>query len=574
MTSDAQAIRVDQARMLKQRVIGSCIFVQAIVIYIAAMLWFGGSKIDTLIWIFPTTFMVLATYAYARLKSPAGINRENVGSYLKGHVIICSITGMLWGGFAIYHLDWAAQYSLFVSCTIVATITIGGMLPGATYRPGFIGLSTFMIVPFGLYVLATGHGPLRVVGFGLLILYAFGLMTSARAQQNTHIGISAKRERELSAKIAAQSKIIQRANDEKTRFLAATSHDLSQPLHAQGFFIQALRNILSTQAQNELLDKVEASWRSQESLLQGLVDITRLDSGVIIPKLTYVDIKAELTIMAGEFSELTKAKSIQFTNHFETATIYTDTALLARILRNILSNAVKFTPKNGHINFTSRLNGDRVEITIKDSGSGVALADQRRIFDEYVQLENTHLVQKKGLGLGLSIVQRLVALLNIDMEFQSTLDQGTKYVFTIPLHNQQAISPSNPRPLETNFHTSPLIILVDDEQTIRESMSTLMTSWGCQIICAASGKEAIDLLSKTAEIPVLLIVDKRLANGENGNDVIDKLREEVNETTPAILITGDLKGFGDAQPSADVQLMLKPVNPDQIKQVIADIIML
>ena len=413
---------------------------------------------------------------------------------------------------------------------------------------------------------------MRMVGVGILIFYAFGLLTSARAQQNTRTGISAQRERELSAKITAQHKIIKHAHDEKTRFLAATSHDLSQPLHAQGYFIEALRKALRTSKQHTLLDKIEISWRAQRHLLQGLVDITRLESGVIIPKFSPLDIKEEMQNLATEFSEVAIAKSITLNLRLEPATIYTDAVLLARILRNVLANAFKFTPEGGQIDFTAKQNGNTAKIIIKDTGLGVDMTDHERIFDEYVQLGNTHRDREKGIGLGLSIVQRLVTLLNIDMQFQSILGKGTQFTFTLPLHDEEhAPQVKKPQPTDT-FTGSPLVVLVDDEKAIRESMSGLLTDWGCQLICAASGSEAIELLSETSEIPALLIVDKRLANKENGNNVIRALREEVNEITPAILITGDLNGFDGLKPAADIQLMVKPVEPREIKRAIADII--
>ncbi len=571
-TNENTEIRVAQAQMLKQRVVGSCIFVQAIIVYIAAMLWFGSSQINALIWIVPTTLMVIATYAYARIRAPSGITHDNIDSYLKGHIIVSSITGALWGALAIYLLDWHSEYTVFVSCTIVATISLGGMLPGATYRPGFIGLSTFMMVPFGIYAVVTGHGPLRLIGVGILIFYTFGLLTSSRAQQNTRTGISAQRERELSTKIAAQNEIIQRAHDEKTRFLAATSHDMSQPLHAQGYFLEALRKITNTSEQSTLLDKIEASWRAQGHLLQGLVDITRLDSGVIVPKLETVNVKTEMQNLIYEFSEVAKAKSITLTPQLESATVYTDPVLLSRVVRNILSNAIKFTPEGGHIELHAGQNGNMIEIMVRDDGAGIAAENHERIFDEYVQLENDHRNREKGLGLGLSIVQRLTTLMNIDLQFESYLGKGTQFTLALPIHNTAEIHPAKPEHNDNKFNTSPLIILVDDEKDIRESMSALLTDWGCQLICAASGTEAVALLSKTSEIPTLLIIDKRLAGGENGHDVIGALREEVNEITPALLVTGDLKGFDDIKPDADIQLMFKPVRPQDIKRTITDIV--
>lgn len=564
--------RVSQARLLKQRVIGSCIFVQSIILYVAAMLWFGGYREKAEIWLVITTFMVLVTYAYARLKSPQGIDETNVKSYLRGHVIVSCMTGAIWGAFAVYQLDWASEFTLFIACSIVATITIGGMLPGATYRPGFIALSTFMIIPLGVYVTISGHGPLRIVGVGLLIFYAFGLVSSARAQENTRVGISARRERELTTQIVSQNETIQKAHADKTRFLAATSHDLAQPLHAQGYFIQALRKALKSAEQIDLLDKIETSWRAQIQLLQGLGDITRLDTGAIIPKPHLVNPLADMQNLVAEFDQSIAAKSLRLNTDFAPIILHTDPVLLIRILRNILANAIKFTPENGQIDFIMKRNANHVEISIRDTGIGIPQNKHDAVFDEYVQLENHHRDREQGLGLGLSIVRRLTELLDIDMQFNSKPGKGTYIVLTLPNQATHSLSLMQTTTETSDFENAPLVILVDDEKAIRESMSTLLTNWGCKIMCASTGTEAIALLNETDDLPALLIVDKRLAHGENGITLIEKLREEVNETTPAILITGDLTGFDDLVSDPNIHLMTKPVEPQNIKAAIAKIL--
>ena len=564
-------LRVEQAKLLKQGVIKSCLIVQTVILYISAILLMAGQTLNVLVWFVPTTFMILVVYLYATFKAQNGITIGNVASYLKGHIFISCITGLVWGGCAAYILDGTSYFSLFVVCTIVTSITVGGMSPNSAYRPGYVGLATCCLVPFALYWLWTVQGPVRLVGIGLLFYYGLGMFVSAQAEINMRDVISARETNVLTEKLKAQNAAIKFAHDEKTRFLAATSHDLSQPLHAQGYFIQSLRKTLKDKAQMELLDKVEASWRNQSQLLQGIVDITRMDSGAIIAKPKNIDLNKEVSRILPEFDEAIKAKSINLTSDIESIGLYTDPVLLGRILRNLIANAIKFTPENGRIDVQSISAQEQVKIVISDTGIGIAKSEHERVFEEYIRL-NPHIYgDDKGLGLGLSIVRKLTNFLNIQLELDSDTGRGTSITLTVPIDNKASEPIDITQPINARLVTSPLIVLVDDEQHIREGMTALLTDWGCQVICASSGNQIINLISETLATPSLLIIDKRLANEESGIDLINRLREEVNETVPAILMTGDLTGFGDLKAEADIQLMTKPVDPNEIRRFIDNI---
>jgi len=406
----------------------------------------------------------------------------------------------------------------------------------------------------------------------LFLYFIVGLFTSTQAELNTRDGILAQQTQALTERLFEQNKIIQKANNDKTRFLAATSHDLSQPLHAQGFFIQSLKNALTTPQQRGLLEKIEASWRNQSELLAGLADITRIDSGAIIPKFKTVNLKAELEDICTEFGPAIKSKNLILTTKLEDVSVSTDPVLIARIARNILSNAIKFTPENGTITCRiEKLEPNNVQLTISDNGHGVPESEHKRIFEEYVQLDNLSRDPEKGLGLGLSIVRRLVKLLDLNYEFTSSPKMGTIFTLFLKLDT----SPLTVKPVESKpndkFVSRPLVILVDDEKSIRESMFTLLTEWGCQVISAGAGQQAIEALSNTLETPTLLIVDKRLAEGEDGLNLIHILREEINEDVPALLISGDISGFDELKTSDNIHFLTKPVNPKDIKRLLADI---
>jgi signal transduction histidine kinase/ActR/RegA family two-component response regulator len=569
-------IRIEQARQLKDRIVQSCMFVEMVILYIFIMLFLGGYQTDAYVWFFSASLMVAATFIYSKLMARSGITKENVNRYLIGHVVLSSLTGAIWGVLAMYFVDWDSAFSLFVASTIVCMVVLGGMMPGAAYRPGFIGLATFMLIPFAIYVVLFAQGSFRLAGFGILILYVFGMVSNLQAQRNSHDGMYARQLSDLNSKIRQQNEVIRKVNEEKTRFLAATSHDFSQPLHAQGYFIQSLGAMLKDEAQMALLEKIETSWRHQKRLLQGLVEINRLDSGTIIPKKRSIDLKSRMQDLVDEFEESAANKSIEFKTDISAVNVNTDPLLLSRIVQNLISNAIRYTPEGGLVSLVVSViisdDQEFAEIKVSDNGAGIPKDQHNRIFEEYVQIHETSPDQEIGMGLGLSIVKRLSELLDLDLSLESARDKGTRFTLTIPTDKNTI--PEETKTIKSQGNeaskAAPLIILVDDEKAIRQSMSVLLSDWGYQLITAEGPSEAIELLSGTDVTPALLIIDKRLANGQSGIDLIRDLREEVNQETPAILMSGDLKTKLEDIGEPINHFLSKPIEPDHIRRVIAE----
>ena len=569
---DLLDLRVEQATMLKTRAIASGLFVSFIIFNYTIILMVTSPSVDVMLWFAAAMAMVGATYLYAKKKAPEGITRDNVLSYLRGHVFISSLTGIVWGGFAVIHVDLASLASVFIVTLIVSGISLGGMLPGSAYRPGYIAISTFTLLPFAAQILTMARWPDSLMGFALLTYYAFGWITSRRGELDLRESILARHERERTAKIEAENQIIRRVNEEKSRFLAATSHDLSQPLHAQGYFIQSLREKLDDADQLNLLRKIEQTWRRQGDFLRGLIDMNRLDSGAVTPKPERIELKTEMEALAEEFMASAAEKKLTLTTNFSSIVCHADPVLLKRIIRNLVSNAVKYTPVGGSIFFGLEEKEDHATIIVRDNGPGIPRAEHERIFDEYTQLGET----SDGVGLGLSIVARLVALLGLDLQLVSDPGEGTEFTLKIMLGNDIPSIAAKPSTAVAKpnapFDIAPLIVLVDDETPIRESMSSLLTDWGCQLITSGNGAEALALLGETPEIPTLLIIDKCLEDTLDGLQLINLLREEVNEETPAILMSGNpvelqQHGFDD-----DIQYLRKPVDPEIIHQKISTLI--
>lgn len=563
-------IRLDQAALLRKRVRQSCITVECVILYFAGLFFFTASPLFTLYWLLASTGMVIVTYLYAILKAPDGITESNYQSYLRWHIVVSCMTGSVWALFACIYLDPTSVINMFVATNLIVSITLGGMLPSAEYRPSFLGLATCMLIPFAIYWIVTVEGPLRLVGAGVLVYYMFGLMMSARAEASTREGISGRKMVQLTELLAEQNKAIQKVSDEKTRFLAATSHDLSQPLHAQGFFIQSMRKTLSTSSQHDLLDKIEKTWRSQNRLLRGLLDISRLDSGSIVAKPRSFDLSARLHDTILEHSDAAAQKSIFLNVDKPPVNVVSDPTLLMRIVGNLLSNAIKFTPEGGRIDITIRDQDEFVELLIMDDGPGIPPDQHARVFDEYVQLAKKPRDRQDGLGLGLSIVRRLSDLLDVKIDLDSSKDAGTNWAIHIA---KDALKSADTPPLDgqlRRLENNPLIVVIDDEPDIRQAMSLLMSGWGCVVIAVPSSVHAIEELSSHDAVPVLIIADKRLSNGMSGVDAINAVRDEVNQDIAAILMTGDVQGFDDVKSDPSIQLMPKPVDPVEIRYAVSN----
>ncbi len=565
---DLLDLRVEQATMLKNRAGASSLFVSFIILNYTIILMVTSGGTDVMVWFAMAMAMVGVTYLYARLKAPSGISRNNVLGYLRGHVLISSATGIIWGGFAVIHLDTTSLSSIFIVTLIVSGISLGGMLPGSAYRPGYIAISTFTLLPLSYCILSSARWPDSLMGFALLTYYVFGWITSKRGELDLRESIMARQERERTVQIEAENQIIRRVNEEKSRFLAATSHDLSQPLHAQGYFIQSLKEKLSDADQLSLLKKIEQTWRRQGDFLRGLIDMNRLDSGAVVPKPETINLTFEMHGLAEEFIAAATEKRISFETSFDDATCRIDPVLLNRLVRNLLSNAVKYTPPGGAV-FLGLENKDGIAaVTVRDTGPGIPEAEHKHIFEEYVQLDNAD--EAEGVGLGLSIVARLAALLGVDLQLSSEPGVGSCFTLNILLQTEAAgdikTETSDNLSIHTPFNVSPLVVLVDDQKTIRDSMSSLLTGWGCQLITSGSSEEALALLGEAPDNPTLLIIDKCLEDGVDGPELIIRLREEVNENTPAILMSGDPGEFEERAATSNIQYIRKPVDPNMIHQ--------
>jgi signal transduction histidine kinase len=330
----------------------------------------------------------------------------------------------------------------------------------------------------------------------------------------------------------------------KSKFLAAVSHDLRQPLQAINLFISALKGKVITKDQNEitneslLFQRLESSTDNMAELLNSLLDASKLNADIIRPKPKNLDLENLLTTTISEYDVLTKEKNITFNIQTTNVPVFVDPRLFERVIGNLLNNALRYT-EHGDITLESMIINDTVEISISDTGIGIPAIEHASIFTEFHQVDNSERNQKKGLGLGLSIVKRLCDLQDWPMSLTSSEGAGSRFTIIVPLGDLDNIKED--KKLDSsyvNFNQENIVIVEDNDQ-IRSGLESLLKSWNCNTLSFSTAQECLDNLSTHSTIPDLILSDYRLKNNETGIELIKKIRKQKNNIIPAIIITGE-----------------------------------
>lgn len=571
---DGRPLQLQQARLLKDRTRGSALSVFALVVLYTVILMFTAPISGSLLWFAAASLMIGVTLLLPWSYEPEGVTLQNAPRYLAWHTAISCATGAVWGGGAVLLLDVTSELNVFTTGMMVLGISLGGISPQSAYRRSYVGLASFVLLPYAAALLLFADWPMSATGGGVLLAYAFFMSASARVEMATRDTLAIKQNQALMEQLRIQRDTLKKTSDDKTRFLAATSHDLAQPLHAQGFFLAALREKLTDPAQLDLMQKLEASWRGLGNLLDGLVDVSRLDAGAIVPHWKDIDLGQLASRIAEEFAASASDKRLTFDVDVKKALVRTDPILSSRILRNLLSNAVKFTDAGGTISVVVNPSEHGGDLIVEDTGCGIPAEQHEAVFDEYVQLGNRERNREKGLGLGLSIVRRLTDLLDVRLSLASSRDNGTRFTLNFPAA-RRSVKPesSGARSVHReSYNVSNLCVLVvDDEDSIRAGMSTVLSSWGCQVISVESGAAVARALDEVDATPDVLIVDQRLGGDMTGLQVIEAVREELNNDVPAIVMSGDISADIGGGPEAGVRYLHKPVEPETLYRILGEL---
>ena len=357
-----------------------------------------------------------------------------------------------------------------------------------------------------------------------------------------------------------------RANQSKSRFLATASHDLRQPLQTLALLNGALRRMVTSQDAVEVLAQQEHAVATMSRLLNALLDISKLESGAVKPELRDFRIGTVLASIRREFAPLAESKGLELIVESAEDSVRSDPALVEQILKNLVSNAVKYT-RAGRVAVRCRHEDTALRIEVVDTGVGIAAAQLAYIYDEFYQIGVPANSSREGYGLGLSIVQRLVKLLNVRLEVISEVGKGS--VFTLLLPPAQAtvsgLQSTEARPWQAERPAAggAQVLLVEDDASVRDATGMLLRVEGYRVTAVASLSEAVRAAAERP--PELLVTDYHLGNRELGTEVIAALRDRVSPDLKAILLTGDTSAaIKEMRSDPNLRILSKPVNAEEL----------
>lgn len=519
---------------------------------------------------------LIAFFLYSRQRGNAEAARLWLRRMLIGN--LCS--GLLWGlPLAYWTFHVPLEYELFF------IVILFGLGTGAIY-------SNYMILPvmyaFELPALlpifiALAMQPsaihLALVSGGLA--YVVASLAFIHRMNHTHLDALRLGYENLSLlEQVRQEKIVaERSNLEKSRFLAAASHDLRQPVHAVSLFLGLLVNEPLSKHGRYLVDNIASAIGAMGQLFDALLNLSRLDAGVIEPRWQVFPINQLLDQIRSEYAPQAVQKGLTLRVRPCHAKVYSDPVLLDRILRNLVSNAIVHTEK-GRVLIGCRRFKDQLRIDVWNSGPGIPKNEQERIFWEFHQLGNPERDRSKGLGLGLAIVRRTAALLRHTLTLHSEEHHSTR--FSLMVETSKASSKSDIKaasrsaverynehlPRTDGVAHTKLILVVDDDTQNLTGLTMLFESWGHRVVAASSGHTLFEQILHLNERPALIVSDYRLRDHETGVHLIERLREDYNDPDlPALLVSGDTDPARLLEAAAlGIPLMHKPVEVTALRE--------
>lgn len=362
------------------------------------------------------------------------------------------------------------------------------------------------------------------------------------------------------------------ANRSKDKYLAAASHDLLQPLNAARLLISTLRERQLPEAEQILVERTHQALEGAEDLLTDLLDISRLDQAAVKPDVALYRLDELFGPLVSEFSSVADAEGLKLRAHIGDYAINTDLRLMTRILRNFLSNACRYTDE-GKILLGARRRGSHLRLEVWDTGRGIAEDRLEAVFLEFNQLDVGRAADRKGVGLGLAIVERIAKILGYRVQVRSWPGRGSMFSIEVPIGTEVPLPahPAMPQASAGNPLPGRRLLVLDNEVSILESMGALLGQWGCEVVTATD--QAGALLALRGQAPELILADYHLDHGVVGCEVVRHLREHFAVAIPAVIITADRSDqCRRALQKLGAPLLNKPVKPGKLRAVLSQLL--
>ena len=486
------------------------------------------------------------------------------------------LSGLAWGAAGVLFFAPDSAATLIFLTVILAGMSAGSIASLASWPPAQYAYAVLTMTPIALSYLLEG-GDLWALGLMCLFYLANVLLFARQLSRALIDSIRLRLEKqelvqqlreEMSAADEARARA-EEASLAKSKFLAAASHDLRQPLQAMNLFIEALRNEKDHARAEVVLAHLGASAQALEDLLNELLDISRLEAGLFKPQTRVISLQALFDAMKRELQPLADKKGIELGFVETSLNIVSDPNMLGRILRNIITNAIRYT-EQGAVLVGCRRKGGRVAIAIYDTGPGIEAEYHQAIFREFYQLGNPERDRRKGLGLGLAIVDGLCRILDHPLKLKSRVGHGSTFLVHVPIAAGEGPQLEDMEEVVVAGLHGYAVLVVDDEPAIRQAMADVLGGWGCDVLTAESAPDALLQLATAAFSPDAIIADYRLREGRSGTEAIAEIRRAVGRPVPAAILTGDTAPERLREASASGFLLLhKPVQPARLRTVLS-----
>ncbi|KWF08330.1 hybrid sensor histidine kinase/response regulator [Burkholderia pseudomultivorans] len=495
------------------------------------------------------------------------------------YALFSGLSGCLWGAMGV--LFFAPHNTIVTAliCIVLAGMTSGSVASLSTWWPTYIAYALPTVLPFAIRSFAYGNALFSVLGFLSLFLLGVNLAFSRTLQRTVRDAVSLRFENiDLIRQLTEEKERAELANRSKSQFLAAASHDLRQPTHALGLYIATLRAMarapsVERAALDDIAERLRTALKGMSQLLNVLLDISRLDAGVIAAEPSRFPLQQELDALDNQFRQAAAAKGLTLRIRPTSLWLDTDAVLLHTMLSNVLANAVRYTHRGG-ILVACRRRGADVDIQVFDTGIGIEADQLPNVFREFYQVGNAARDREQGLGLGLAIVQRTAVLIGAAVSVRSTAGRGS--VFSI-----RVAAIPNPPPRSTRIddrsrepdagprQTHKTILVVDDDRDVLAGMQTLLQAWGHTVVAASSLERAIELATARRGELDMIVTDFRLATNVTGADVVHAVFRVIGREIPTIIVTGDTSPEGiHAASSSGFSVLHKPLDPQAMQALI------
>lgn len=564
--ADNLPIRADQIRSRISSLptmVGSQLLIEPLTV---GLLWDQASHIGLLIWLAVLMSIHGAEIWFWRKDRTPVETVEQCKTWSRRFVFFAGAVGLMWGGGVLCFFPADVSYQALVICVVLG-LTSGAVTLNPVFPPALYLFVLSILIPT-IFRLASEADTVHGVIAAMLLLYAIVILSTGRRLAKTFFLSLSQRYENLALveQLTREKSRAESASREKSRFLATASHDLRQPLQALMLFSDALHDAAREKETKQLAGQIGKSVKALVEMFDELLDVSRLEAGIVEARWQNFELQPLLDRLYADMAPLAQNKGLNFVMPGSEEVVYSDPFLLDRILRNLISNAIRYTD-GGSVVVGCTPVSEGVRFTVIDTGIGIRPEVLPHIFEEYYQADNQHRDRRKGLGLGLAIVRRIEGLLGCKVEVKSEPGVGSEFSFNV-LRGKREERLAQPFIASHSRHDlrGNVVALVEDDPDIRQMIAGLMADWGCRVFEGEHAEDVMRKLDAARQRPDILVCDYRLPHGVTALQVIKRMQELWGDGVPALVLTGDTATEALREINASGAILLhKPIAPARLR---------